>query len=119
MKALIAFLFVVLVLNGCVQQETTPEVQTPAVQTPVAEIQENSITIRNFAFEPATLTVKAGTTVTWTNEDSVSHQVHSEGVFDSPALSKGESWEYTFSESGTYDYICSIHPSMKGTIIVE
>lgn len=79
---------------------------------------DNKVSIQNFAFSPGVLTVKKGTTVIWTNDDAAPHQVKS-AVFNSSVLNTGDSFTFTFNEAGSYDYICSIHPSMKGTIIVQ
>ena len=80
----------------------------------------NIITIQNFAFSPATTTVKVGTKVTWTNQDSTTHHVVSDtGAFDSGNLNNGQSYSFTFTKAGSYPYHCSIHPSMTGTIIVK
>ena len=83
----------------------------------------NTITIRNFIFDPPALTVKTGTAVTWVNNDSSPHTIASdEGspvAFSSDSLATTTSYTFTFTRSGTYTYHCSIHPSMKGTIIVE
>jgi plastocyanin len=66
------------------------------------------------------LAVKAGDTVTWTNKDGEPHTVVSEdGLFRSKALDEGDSYSFTFSKPGTYKFICSIHPQMKGTITVQ
>jgi len=78
----------------------------------------NAVNIQNFAFNPGTLTVKKGTTVTWTNNDSVLHQIKST-AFNSSQLSKGQTFSFTFNDAGTFDYSCAIHPSMLGKIIVE
>jgi plastocyanin len=79
----------------------------------------NTVTIQNFAFNPAVLNVQVGKTVTWTNKDSTTHHVVSDtGLFDSGNLSNGMSYNYTFNTAGNYPYHCSIHPSMKGTIVV-
>jgi plastocyanin len=91
----------------------------PATTT-AASASSNSIAIANFAFSPATTTVKAGTAVTWTNKDSTTHAVASDsGVFQSGDLALNGTYTYTFSKAGTYAYHCSIHPSMKGTVIVQ
>jgi plastocyanin len=76
------------------------------------------IEISQYAFNPDTLTVTKGTKVKWINKDSVSHTVTGTG-FDSGSLSNGESFEYLFNTAGTFDYVCSIHASMKGKIIVK
>ncbi len=79
----------------------------------------NTVVIQDASFRPDSLTVPAGTTVTWINRDLVRHTVTStEGLFDSGRLGSGESFTYTFEEPGTYDYYCTIHPTMLGTIIV-
>jgi len=83
----------------------------------------NAITIKNFAFDPPALTVKAGTEVTWTNQDSAPHTIVSDTgspeAFTSRSFSTGQSYSFTFTRPGTYPYHCSIHPAMTGTIIVE
>lgn len=76
-------------------------------------------TIENFAFAPAILKVKKGTTVTWTNKDSVGHTVTGEnGGWGSALLAKGQSYSHTFSEVGSFPYYCRPHPWMKGTVEV-
>jgi plastocyanin len=79
-----------------------------------------TVTIANFAFDPGTLTIKEGTTVTWTNTDSVVHTVTSDtGVFDSGDMAQGATFSYTFTTAGTYVYHClPHHAKMMGTIIV-
>ena len=80
----------------------------------------NSVTLQNFAFSPATLTVKVGTTVTWTNKDGTTHTVTSDsGVFNSGNLSPNATFSYTFNNTGTFTYHCSIHTYMTGTVIVQ
>ena len=83
----------------------------------------NTITIKNFAFSPQTLTVKTGTVVTWVNNDGATHTIASDAgspaAFSSDPLSPGASYTFTFSQPGTYSYHCSIHPSMTGTVIVQ
>jgi plastocyanin len=79
----------------------------------------NEVNIDGFAFAPATLTVKAGTTVTWTNKDEDPHTVvDNGGAFRSQALGSGGAYSFTFPTAGTFDYICSIHPFMHGTVVV-
>ena len=82
---------------------------------------DEHVTISHYAFAPASLTVAAGTTVTWTNLDSVGHDVtvtRGPALFHSPMLSQGQSWSYTFSAAGPYSYICSVHPDMRATVTV-
>jgi len=79
----------------------------------------HAVEIADFAFSPATLTITAGDTVTWTNEDAVVHTATSvNGAFDSGDLEQGASYSLTFSTAGTYDYLCTPHPSMTGRIVV-
>jgi len=85
-----------------------------------AQAQSAAVVIHNFAFGPATMTVPMGTTVTWTNMDSVAHTTTSDtGVWNSGTLSPGMSFHYTFNTSGTFPYHCMIHPNMHGTIVVQ
>jgi plastocyanin len=81
-----------------------------------------AVTIDNYAFSPVTLTVKRGTTVTWTNKDDDVHTVKSDAgpvAFKSSALDTDDSFTVTFDKAGTYQYICSIHPHMHGKIVVQ
>jgi plastocyanin len=78
------------------------------------------VEIDNFVFGPERLTVKAGTTVTWTNRDDIPHTVASkERLFKSKVMDTDESYSFTFSIPGEYAYFCSLHPHMTGTIVVE
>ena len=79
-----------------------------------------AIKIDNFSF-PETVTVPAGTEVTWTNQDDIPHTVVSDDktTFKSPALDTDEKFSFTFTKPGTYAYFCSIHPKMTATIIVQ
>ncbi len=78
------------------------------------------VKIDNFSFGPGTLTVPAGTTVTWTNRDDIPHTVVStDGVFKSKVLDTDEKFSFTFSKAGTFPYFCSIHPKMTGKVIVQ
>jgi plastocyanin len=97
------------------QQSTS---QQGSTQIPQTGVETNIISIKNFAFSPSVLTVKQGTKVTWTNQDSAPHQIKSE-TFNSDSLGQGESFNFTFSNKGSFNYICSIHPSMTGKIVVE
>jgi plastocyanin len=75
---------------------------------------------KDFMFAPTSLTIKAGSTVTWTNHDDEPHTVVSTtGLFRSGALDTNESFSFRFEKAGTYSYACSIHPRMIGTIVVQ
>ena len=78
------------------------------------------VTIKNFAFAPVMLHVRNGTTVIWKNLDGEPHTVVSDsGVFRSGALDEGDSFQFTFDKPGTYEFFCSVHPHMRGTIVVD
>jgi plastocyanin len=80
----------------------------------------STVEIKNFVFTPMTLTVPAGTTVTWKFDDSTEHTVAADdNSFTSPALANGKTFTHTFATAGTVAYHCSIHPFMTGTIIVK
>jgi plastocyanin len=130
-------LFGVFLAIGCAgnntQQPATPA-ETPVgvavtpIQTPSSPVSSATpqaasggkivdISISNFAFNPASVTVSTGDTVRWTNQDSTTHTVTGSS-FKSGSLAQGDTYEFKFTEPGVYDYACSIHPSMKGTITV-
>jgi amicyanin len=78
------------------------------------------VMIDNFTFSPQTLTVRAGAKVTWTNRDDIPHTVASTTkAFKSPALDTDDSYSFTFTTAGSYEYFCSLHPHMTGTVVVE
>jgi len=79
-----------------------------------------AVKIDNFVFGPQTITIPAGTTVTWTNSDDTPHTVVSTGgVFKSKVMDTGEKFSYTFTKVGTYLYFCSVHPKMTGKVVVQ
>ena len=78
------------------------------------------VTIDNFVFEPQRVTVKVGTTVTWTNHDDIPHTVAAKDrAFKSKVMDTDESYSFTFSTPGEYAYFCSLHPHMTGAVVVE
>jgi plastocyanin len=80
---------------------------------------ETDISIHNFMFTPDTITVPAGTTVGWQNDDTSPHTVTSmDGTFHSSALDTGDKFSVTFDKAGTFDYFCRLHPVMKGRVVV-
>ena len=88
------------------------------VRTP--NINANEIVIENFSFEPATLTVKVGTTVTWVNRDDEPHTATAtDKSFNSKTLDNGDRFSQEFKAPGTYNYYCALHPKMTGKIIVK
>src|SRR5258707_26881 len=81
---------------------------------------ETAVKIDNFVFSPNPLTVPAGSTIRWTNQDDIPHNVVSEDKsFKSKVLDTDETFTYTFTKPGTYTYFCSIHPKMTGKVVVQ
>jgi|SRR3989344_2228638 len=111
MKKILIFVALVMALSLVAGCYNTDKKDTTATET-------NSVEIKDFAFNPATINIKAGTVVTWTNKDAAKHTVKLDEI-ESPSLAKGQSWSYSFTTPGTYNYICGLHPSMQGKIIVE
>jgi plastocyanin len=98
-----------------VGRETTQAAVPAAPSAAAAEVK-----IDNFSFTPATITVPVGTQVTWTNRDDIPHTIVTEDkTVKSKALDTDEKFSATFDKPGTYSYFCSIHPKMKGTIVVQ
>ncbi len=123
-KHLVAVLAVgALLLAGCSASRPAAGTSTPtasvSVTAPAAPVSGNQVNIDGFAFVPAKVTVSAGTTITWTNRDEEPHTVAaSDGSFHSPGMGTGATFSHTFSTAGTFDYVCSIHPMMHGTVVV-
>jgi plastocyanin len=81
---------------------------------------DTEVKIDNFTFNPQQITVKAGTTVTWANHDDIPHTVVSKTfIFKSKALDTDDKFSFTFTTPGTFEYFCSLHPHMTGSIVVE
>lgn len=143
MKKLIVVLVVVIVVGGAyylmsntsskgtptytplpTEQSSTIPTETPVVSvsiTPETSVTSNvTIEIKNFAFNPSLLTVKKGTKVTWVNNDSAPHAVNSDSgnLLNSGTIAPGQSFSFTFNGIGTTAYHCSLHPTMKGSIVV-
>ncbi|MYS89783.1 MULTISPECIES: cupredoxin domain-containing protein [Streptomyces] len=81
-----------------------------------------SVTMKGYAFSPARLSVPAGSTVTWTNQDTAPHDVKTTSgpvSIHSPMLDKGQSWSFTFTTAGSYGYVCTVHPNMTAGITVR
>lgn len=111
--------------SGKTANETITPAGTP-VNTPVAPagtpqpLSQGKIvdvTIQNFAFNPPSIEISAGDTVRWTNMDSAEHTVDG-ATFGSGRIPKGQNYEFLFTKPGVYDYRCSIHPDMKGSVTV-
>jgi amicyanin len=111
-----------LVNSICVATAIAVSVFAAAVAFPAASAQaaDAEVQIDQFAFAPQRVTVKVGTTVTWINHDDIPHTVTSSSKsFKSNALDTKDKFSFTFTTPGTYEYFCSLHPHMTGTIVVE
>jgi plastocyanin len=111
-----------IVSNIWVATALAAAVLAAAATFPAAPVQaaDTEVKIHNFAFAPQRTTVKAGTTVTWINEDDIPHTVTSSSkLFKSRALDTGDKFSFTFTTPGTYEYFCSLHPHMTGAVVVE
>jgi plastocyanin len=97
---------------------TTTQSSAPA---PSATGGGASVTMKDINFHPGTLKVKAGQTVTWTNQDSVGHDVTSKAFQSGSAggIEPGQSFKHKFAKAGTFTYVCSVHPGMGGTVVVK
>lgn len=99
-------------------QTPTPTIK-PTTSPKPTQTSAVSVSIANFAFSPASVNVKKGTTVTWTNHDSASHTVTGDsGGPASGPLANGDSYSFTFMQTGTFSYHCNIHPSMVASVTV-
>jgi plastocyanin len=98
---------------------TTVAAKAGTSTTVTAAAASTGVTIKDFKFAPASTSVHVGDTITWTNQDVAPHTATaSDGSFDTGSLSQGKSGSHTFTKAGSFPYICSIHPSMKGTVTV-
>jgi plastocyanin len=114
--AVAIILVVAVAATGCgSSSNSTTTAGTPATTSSAAQV-----VIKGFAFDPASITIKAGESVTWTNQDSPTHTITADnGEFDSGNIASGATYSFTFAKAGTYPYHCTIHPSMKGTVVVQ
>lgn len=127
--ASVILLLGMLVIAGCTQQQSKPAADTSQTGQPSQAQQPQAssgakayaVAIEGFAFNPAELNIKQGDAVTWTNKDSAPHTITSDTgtEINSPSLSTGQTYSHTFSQAGTFTYHCSVHPSMKATVVVS
>jgi plastocyanin len=111
-----------LVTSICVATAIAVSVFVAVAALPAASAQaaDAEVQIDQFAFAPQRVTVKAGTTVTWINDDDIPHTIASSSKsFKSNALDTKDKFSFTFTTPGTHEYFCSLHPHMTGTIVVE
>ncbi len=121
---LVSAVVVSLTLAGCSSKSTVtnPAPSSNSSTSTSTSVATSAVSISGFAFSPASITVKAGTTVTWTNNDPFTHNVVGDSApsgFGSSNFGNGQTYSFTFDTPGTYTYLCSIHPQMTGTVVVE
>ncbi len=98
---------------------TTMQMPATSASVNTTPVATDSVAIQSFAFGPATVSIRPGTTVTWTQDDEDQHTVTADdGSFTSSPLVTGQTYTHTFTAPGTYHYHCSIHPFMHGTVVV-
>lgn len=127
---IISLLLIVLFIIGfgisCQSQAPTPPATSPGLPkeptpgTPPTTPTIIEVAIEGFAFKPAEINVPVGSTITWYNKDSAAHTVTArDKSFDSGKLSRNDTFSYTFKQSGTFEYYCTIHPFMEGKVVVD
>ena len=115
-RAALAAIATVITVMACAGADPTP--------SPSAEIPAAAIGIEGFTFDPPSLTVEAGTIVTWTNREDAFHTVTSgtpeapDGAFDSGEMDTDDTFEHAFPVAGTYAFFCTRHPFMDGVVVV-
>lgn len=117
-----SILFTFFLLNSCMNTNnpTYTKTTTTTTTTTTGTQAGNEVFIQGMAFSPNILTITAGTTVKWTNKDAMVHTVTSDtNVFDSGNIAVDGTYSYTFNDAGTFAYHCTIHPSMKATVVVN
>ena len=127
MKKTITIIIVVLIVTFGIYYLSIPKQNlndtnlNTANNTPTNTVSELTVEIKNFSFNPSTITIKTGTKVTWANNDSVAHTVTSDSgnLLNSTLIAPGQSFSFTFTNPGSTNYHCTPHPTMKGSIVVE
>ena len=111
---------VVIAIAGCGSSGGTGSTSSSSSAAPKGST-THAVTIKDYTFKPAAITVPVGTTVDFKNEDSTAHTATSteSGAFESGAIQPGKSGSITLKKAGTFTYYCAFHPFMKGTIVVE
>mgnify|MGYP001604578443 CR=1 FL=1 len=114
------FIFGILFLTILVAACNTSQCVSENIQAQTSSGNVVSVSIKDFKFVPSEASIKVGDTVVWTNDDNAAHTVEStDRTLKSDELSHGDTYKHTFTKAGTYNYICGIHPSMKGSVTVQ
>jgi amicyanin len=121
LAACLALGFVVAGCGGNDDNGDSGSADTKEQPAPAAKGGGGEVTMKDIKFSPSEVTVKVGDTVTWTNDDSVGHDVTADSFKsgDAGGLQNGDTFEHKFAKAGTFDYVCTVHPGMKGTVKVE
>ena len=127
MKKILAVLLIIVISAALLiylsksKTEIVEEAEQINIQTETLQpaIGENVVYLSGFKFVPETISIKKGDTVKWINQDTASHDVKIGEIVTSPIMKKGESFSHVFNDAGEFNYICGLHPAMKGKIIVE
>ena len=111
--------------SGSADTQEQPAEEQPTEEQPAPEAEREGggteVAMKDIQFNPADVTVKPGDTVTWVNDDSAGHDVTADDFSsgDPGAMQNGDTFEHTFDAKGTFDYVCSVHPGMKGSVKVK
>lgn len=109
-STVVALAIIVITVASCSRTPAGAGERVPVVHT---------VTMEGTTFQPALVTLRVGDRVMWVNKDFFPHTATAEGVFDSGALASGASWTFVAERPGTHEYICTFHPTMRGSLRVE
>ncbi|QXV65119.1 cupredoxin family copper-binding protein [Mucilaginibacter sp. 21P] len=113
------FAVIVIAVAACSKSNSNPTPSSPTTPTTPGGGTTNAVSIKNFAFSPASITIKKGQSVTWTNEDSAPHTATEDAnAFDSGSLATGAKYSRSFDATGTYTYHCTFHSSMVNAKVI-
>ena len=126
LTALVACLALGILVAGCGGGDDNDNGGSSNTQQPAQPAKSGGgggaqVTMKDIEFNPASVTVKKGGTVTWTNDDSVGHDVTADSFKsgDAGGIQSGQMFKHTFDKAGTFKYVCTVHPGMKGTVTVK
>jgi len=121
MKAIVWIIVIVALAVGgfYLYKGNYSKTSSPSTGNSATSVSTNSVEIKNMSFNPSNITVKAGSEISFTNNDGANHTVTADGGKFNQPVAPGQTIKITIAEAGTYTYHCSIHKSMKGTIIVQ
>lgn len=115
---IVSGVLIILGLLGAVSCSALSE--SSLTPSPTQAVTNSLVIMKNLKYSPSTITISVGTTVNWVNQESLSHTITSDTeLFDSGVMSEGESYSFTFNEKGTFQYHCTLHSGMRGTVIVQ